>query len=90
MIRCMVLELNFTIIIVPVLVEFLMVVLNQLYYKPIGQVIAEREFRIAAETNQIETNMRDIEEKTRHIETVLKEAQLLYLAPRLCYNDLPT
>lgn len=69
------LELNFTLIIVSVLVGFLMVVLNHLYYKPIGQVLQERESKIAAETNQIETNMRDIEEKTQHIEGVLKETQ---------------
>jgi F-type H+-transporting ATPase subunit b len=69
------LELNFTLIIVSVLVGFLMVVLNHLYYKPIGQVIEERESKIAAETNQIETNMRDIEEKTQNIEGVLKETQ---------------
>ena len=69
------LELNFTLIIVFVLVGFLMVVLNHLYYKPIGQVIEERESKIAAETNQIETNMKDIEEKTQHIEGVIKETQ---------------
>ncbi len=69
------LELNFTIIIVSVLVGFLMVVLNHLYYKPIGQVIEERESKIAAETNQIESNMRNIEEKAQHIEAVLKETQ---------------
>ncbi len=52
-----------------------MVVLNHLYYKPIGQVIEERESKIAAETNQIESNMRNIEEKAQHIEAVLKETQ---------------
>lgn len=75
MLRCKMLELNFTIIIVSVLVGFLMVVLNHLYYKPIGQVIEERESKIAAETNQIESNMRNIEEKAQHIEAVLKETQ---------------
>jgi F-type H+-transporting ATPase subunit b len=69
------LELDFTLIIVSVLVGTLMVVLNRLYYKPIGQVIAERESKIATETNQIETNIKDIEEKTLHIEGVLKETQ---------------
>jgi F-type H+-transporting ATPase subunit b len=75
MIRCRVLELNFTIIIVSALVGLLLVVLNHLFYKPIGQVIAERESKIATEANQIETNIKDIEEKTRHIEVVLKETQ---------------
>jgi F-type H+-transporting ATPase subunit b len=69
------LELDITLIIVSVLVGFLMVILNHLYYKPIGQVIEERESKIATETNRIETNMRDIEEKTQHIEGVLKETQ---------------
>jgi F-type H+-transporting ATPase subunit b len=69
------LELNFTLIIVSVLVGFLMVVLNHLYYKPIGQVIEERESKIAAETNRIESNIKDIEGKTHHIEAVLKETQ---------------
>ena len=69
------LELNFTLIIVSVLVGFLMVVLNHLYYKPIGHVIEERESKIAAETNRIETNIREIEEKTQHIEGVIKDTQ---------------
>lgn len=69
------LELDFTLIIVSVLVGFLMVVLNHLYYKPIGQVIEERESKIATETNRIETNIKEIEEKTQNIEDVLKETQ---------------
>jgi F-type H+-transporting ATPase subunit b len=75
MVRCKMLELNFTIIIVSALVGLLLRVLNHLYYKPIGQVIEERESKIAAETNQIESNMRNIEEKAQHIEAVLKETQ---------------
>jgi len=75
MVRCRMLELNFTLIIVSVMVGFLMVVLNHLFYKPIGQVIAERESKIASEINRIETNVKNIEEKTQRIEAVLKETQ---------------
>ena len=69
------LDLDISLIVVSVLVGILMLVLNRLYFNPIGQVIHQREAKIAGESSQIETNMLTIEEKTRHIEVVLKEAQ---------------
>jgi F-type H+-transporting ATPase subunit b len=69
------LDLDLSLIVVSVLVGILMLVLNRLYLRPIGQVIHQRETKIAEETSQIETNMLTIDEKTRHIEAVLKEAQ---------------
>jgi F-type H+-transporting ATPase subunit b len=69
------LDLDISLIVVSVLVGILMLILNRVYFNPIGQVINQREAKIAGESTQIETNMQTIEEKTRHIEAVLKEAQ---------------
>jgi len=69
------LDLDISILIVFVLVGILLVVLNRLYYKPIGEVMAERESKIKKENTQIETNLNEIDDKTLHIEEVLKETQ---------------
>ncbi len=69
------LELDISLFGVFALVAILLVVLNRFYFKPVGQVMEERENKIETENAAIDTNMREIEEKTRHIETVLKDAQ---------------
>jgi F-type H+-transporting ATPase subunit b len=69
------LDLDLSLIVVSVLVGILMLVLNRVYLNPISQVIHQRETKIAEESSQIESNMLSVEEKTRHIETILKEAQ---------------
>jgi F-type H+-transporting ATPase subunit b len=50
-------------------------VLDKLYFKPVGAVIDERETKIERETARIESMSNEIEEKTRGIETVLKDAK---------------
>ncbi len=69
------LELNISLIFISALVGILFLVLNRLYCKPIGQVLEARESKITNDTNLIETNLREIEEKTQHIEAVLKKNQ---------------
>ena len=63
------------IIFVAALVWFLMTILNKIYYKPVGQVMEDRESKINRESNQIESMTHDIEEKTQHIEKVLRDAK---------------
>ncbi len=69
------LNLDITVIVVAVLVALLMVALNKVYLKPVGQVIEERETKIESETRQLETMTLDVEEKTQHIESLLKDTQ---------------
>lgn len=69
------LELDISLFGVFALVGILMVVLNRIYFKPIDQVMEERENKIETESTGIDTNMREIQEKTQHIEMVLKNAQ---------------
>jgi F-type H+-transporting ATPase subunit b len=69
------LELDISLFGVFALVAILLFVLNRVYFKPVGQVMEERENKIETENAGIDTNMREIEEKTQHIETVLKDAQ---------------
>jgi len=69
------LELNTSLFAVSALVGILFFVLNRLYFRPVGQLIKERENKIEQENTRIETNLSEIEEKTGHIEAVLREAQ---------------
>lgn len=69
------LDLDITLIVVSALVGLLLVVLNKLYFKPVGQVIEERETKIESETRHLEAITLDVEEKTQHIETILKDTQ---------------
>ena len=69
------LELDISLFGVFALVGILLFVLNRVYFKPVGQVMEERESKIETENTGIDTNMREIEEKAQHIETVLKDAQ---------------
>ena len=69
------LELDISLFGVFALAAILLFVLNRVYFKPVGQVMEERENKIETENAGIDTNMREIEEKTQHVETVLKNAQ---------------
>lgn len=69
------LNLDSSLFVVIVLVWLLLMVLDKLYFKPVGAVIDERETKIKHESAQIESMTGEIEEKTRNIETVLKDAK---------------
>lgn len=69
------LNLDSSLFVVVVLVWLLLMVLDKIYFKPVGKVIDERETKIKSESSQIETMTNEIEEKTQHIETVLKDAK---------------
>jgi len=70
------LDLDISLFFISALVGILMVVLNKIYLKPVGQILEERETKIEKETNQIETMSRKIDEKTQDIEKVLKNTQM--------------
>jgi F-type H+-transporting ATPase subunit b len=69
------LNLDISLIFIALLVWFLMIVLNKLYFKPVGRIMAQRESKIHGESGQIESMTREIEEKTQHIEQTLKDAK---------------
>jgi F-type H+-transporting ATPase subunit b len=69
------LDLDISLLVVSALVGILTLILNKLFYKPIGQVIDEREAKFTKESGQIEAMTEEIEQKTQHIEKVLKDTQ---------------
>ncbi|MCP4150326.1 MAG: ATP synthase F0 subunit B [bacterium] len=52
-----------------------MFVLNKIYFKPVGNIIDERESKIEKENALIESMTSEIETKTQHIEKALKDAK---------------
>ncbi len=69
------LNLDSSLIVVVVLVWLLLMVLDKLYFKPVGKIIGERDTKIKRESAQIDAMTTEIQEKTQHIETVLKDAK---------------
>jgi len=74
------LNLDASLFFVALLVWLLMIVLNRIFFKPVGQVIMQRESKIENESNRIESMTREIEEKTQQIEKKLREAQKKFAA----------
>lgn len=69
------LDINASMFGIVVLLGILVLVLNRLFYKPVGQVLHDREKKIKDETASIEARTREIEELTLSIENSLKSAQ---------------
>ena len=61
------LDLDISIFFIMFLVWFLMSILNKIYYKPVGNLIGERESKIKKDSEQIEALSNEIEEKTQKI-----------------------
>jgi len=76
------LNLDASLFFVALLVWLLMIVLNRIFFKPVGQVIMQRESKIENESNRIESMTREIEEKTQQIEKKLREAQKKFAATK--------
>ncbi|MCX6579046.1 MAG: ATP synthase F0 subunit B [Candidatus Aminicenantes bacterium] len=74
------LNLDNSLFFVALLVWLLMIVLNRIFFKPVGQVIMQRESKIENESNRIESMTREIEEKTQQIEKKLDDAQKKFAA----------
>ncbi len=69
------LNLDISLVFVALLVWLLMVVLNKIFFKPVGLVLEQRESKIESESSRIELMTREIEEKTQQVETKLKDAK---------------
>lgn len=69
------LSLDISLVFVALLVWFLMVVLNKIFFKPVGLVLEQRESKIESESSRIESMTREIEEKAQQVETKLKDAK---------------
>ena len=69
------LNLDYSIIFVIILIWLLMNILNKVYYKPVGKLIQEREQKIEKDSRKMESTTKGVEEKTRHIEKVLSDSK---------------
>ncbi len=75
MIKRVMLELDNSLFFVIALVWILMIVLNKIYFKPVGKIIEEREENMAKESRQLDEMTREIEEKNVEIESILKDTR---------------
>ena len=69
------LDLDSSVLMVFALIWILMVILNRLFFRPVGKVIQERESKIEQDNQEIERLTADLEAKTQRIESMLKAAQ---------------
>jgi len=69
------LDLDSSILMVFALIWILMMILNRLFFRPVGKVIQERESKIEQDNQEIERLTEDLEAKTQRIESMLKAAQ---------------
>ena len=69
------LKLHVSVLVVIALIWLLMIVLNKIYFSPVGKIIAEREDKINRDSGKLESMTAEIEEKTRAIETVLADSR---------------
>ena len=69
------LDLDSSIFVIIALVWTLLIILDRIYFKPVKDVIDNREGKIALESGQIEKMTHEIEEKTGRIENILREAK---------------
>lgn len=75
MIKITMLQLDNSLLFVAALVWALMIILNRVYFKPVGSMIDERERKIKEESAEIEEMTGQIEKKTAEIEGILREAK---------------
>lgn len=69
------LDIDISFLVVSALLGILAMVLNRMYFKPVSNIIAERQAKIERENSLIATTTSEIEEKTRYIEKVIKDTQ---------------
>jgi len=69
------LDLNSSFIWIFFLVWLLYIVLNKIFFKPVGEIITSRETKIAADTQRQENMMAEIEIRTQAIESQLSRAR---------------
>jgi F-type H+-transporting ATPase subunit b len=69
------LDLDGSFLAILALVWILMLVLDRIFFRPVGRVITERESRIRADSEQLAALLAESEKKTRGIEDSLREAR---------------
>lgn len=69
------LELNFSFVFVFLLIWGLMIVLNRIFFKPVGRILDEREARVKGDSGKLDSLVREIEEKTRRVEVMIADAR---------------
>ena len=69
------LDLDITVIYTIVILWTLLVILNKIFYKPLGRIISNREGKEESELSEIERMKSDIEERSARVETTLKKAR---------------
>ncbi len=56
-------------------ITILMIVLNKLFFKPVGGIIKEREVKVKADSEILQNMVEQINDKTSKIESELKKAR---------------
>lgn len=69
------LDLNSSFIWIFFLIWLLYLVLDRIFFKPVGEIIAARETKIAADSQRQENMMAEIETQTRAVESQLGQAR---------------
>lgn len=69
------LDLDITVIYTIVILWILLIILNKIFYKPVGNIIADREKKEKTELSEIERMRSDIDERSARVEITLKKAR---------------
>jgi F-type H+-transporting ATPase subunit b len=69
------LDLDYSVLIIMSLVWILMVVLNKIFYRPVGNMLAKRENKVREDSEKLQSLTADIQTKTDLIEKILKDAK---------------
>lgn len=69
------LDLDITVIYTIIILWLLLIILNKIFYKPIGRIINERENKSETENSEISNMKIGIEDRTAKIESVMKKAR---------------
>ena len=69
------LDLDITVIYTIIILWTLLIILNKIFYKPVGGIINEREQKSETENTAISSMKIDIEDRATKIESVMKKAR---------------
>lgn len=69
------LDLDITVFYTIIILGVLLFVLNKIFYKPVGNIINERERKSETENSEIERMKADIKDRSARIESVMKKAK---------------
>ena len=69
------LDLDISVLFISLLIGALVMVLNRLYFRPVGEIIRRREDKVVKDSQKLESLTSNIEEKTQTIEKALADAK---------------